>query len=140
MAPTLAEWQRFKQAIDDFCRNRQWNEPLMLDLQLVCEEWFLNIVKHGYRVDRPDALAGYPPIEVAMWMEGQDELNIRFVDAAPPFDPVAYEAPNLALSAEERQIGGLGIYLIKQKMDNCEYRRIDGRNELILRKNITQAI
>ena len=62
--------------------------------------------------------------------------EITFIDEGIPFDPLKKEDPDVTLSAEKRQIGGLGIFLVKKTMDGMEYRRENGCNILTIRKRI----
>ena len=57
-------------------------------------------------------------------------------DDAPPFDPLSLAAPDLAAGLDERSMGGLGIHLVRELVDEVSYRRVDGRNELTLSKHI----
>ena len=66
----------------------------------------------------------------------KQKMQICVVDEGVPFDPLAKEDPDVTLSAEERQIGGLGIFLVKKTMDGMAYRREDGKNILTIRKKI----
>ncbi|MDD7738856.1 MAG: ATP-binding protein, partial [Lachnospiraceae bacterium] len=59
-----------------------------------------------------------------------------FTDRGKPFDPLAKEDPDITLSAEERQIGGLGIYMVKKSMDEVVYEYRDGQNILRIKKNL----
>jgi len=61
---------------------------------------------------------------------------ITFTDSGVPFNPLEKEEPDTGLTAEEREIGGLGIFLVRKTMDGMEYRREDGRNILTIRKKI----
>jgi len=63
-------------------------------------------------------------------------LKIEIIDDGLPFDPTNRPMPDVTLSAEDREIGGLGIYLIQQIMDTVKYSRIDNNNILTLTKNI----
>ena len=58
------------------------------------------------------------------------------MDHGIPYDPLAKEDPDVTLSAEERQIGGLGIFMVKQTMDDVSYEYKDGRNILRLKKKL----
>ena len=62
--------------------------------------------------------------------------EIAFTDSGTPFDPLKKADPDVTLSAEEREIGGLGIFLVKKTMDEVLYRRENGRNILTIRKKI----
>ena len=64
---------------------------------------------------------------------------MTFQDRGVPYNPLAKADPDITLSAEERDIGGLGIYMVKQSMDRVEYRYENGCNILTLEKNIEPA-
>ena len=95
----------------------------------VCvEEIYVNIAHYAYAPETGDAkvrveASGDPP-----------ETTITFIDKGKPFDPLAKEDPDVTLSAEERDIGGLGIYMTKKMMDDVSYEYKDGCNILMIRK------
>ena len=64
----------------------------------------------------------------------EDGDAFRLIDGGAPFDPLAKEDPDLTLSLEERPIGGLGVYMARQCMDEMTYRREDGKNVTTVRK------
>ncbi len=68
----------------------------------------------------------------------QDPLAVvvTFIDKGKQYDPLAKEDPDVTLSAEERDIGGLGIYIVKKSMDDISYEYKDGQNILPIKKNI----
>lgn len=61
---------------------------------------------------------------------------ITFIDNGVPYDPLAKADPDITLSAGEREIGGLGIYMVKKSMDDVSYEYRDGKNILKIRKKI----
>jgi anti-sigma regulatory factor (Ser/Thr protein kinase) len=61
---------------------------------------------------------------------------ITFIDNGVPYDPLAKTDPDTTLSAEEREIGGLGIYMVKKSMDEITYDYKDGQNILKIKKRI----
>jgi anti-sigma regulatory factor (Ser/Thr protein kinase) len=63
-------------------------------------------------------------------------LSIELRDAGKPFNPLDNPDPDITLGAEERQIGGLGIFLCKKMMDEVSYRYTDGCNVLTMKKHI----
>ncbi len=63
-------------------------------------------------------------------------VEITFIDQGKPYDPLAKSDPDVTLSAEERQIGGLGIYMVKKSMDDVRYRYERGRNILTIQKKL----
>ena len=99
-------------------------------IDVAIEEIFVNIASYAY---------GDESGKVTMKMKtGGDpkEAVITMIDSGIPYDPLAKEDPDVTLSAEERQIGGLGIFMTKQFMDELEYEYKDGQNVLTLKKNI----
>ena len=63
-------------------------------------------------------------------------VSITFLDSGIPFDPLSQAAPDINAPAQERAVGGLGIYLVKKTMDRVEYRYADGNNILTIQKHI----
>ena len=61
---------------------------------------------------------------------------ITFIDRGVPYDPLKKDDPDVTLSAEERAIGGLGIFMVKKTMDEITYEYRDGQNILRIRKDI----
>lgn len=102
--------------------------PMKLAMQIsVCvEEIFVNIARYAYEQSEEDVTLG-------MKYE-DDELTMRFVDHGIPFDPLAKKDPDVTLSAEERNIGGLGIFIVKKTMDDVKYEYKNGKNILTLKK------
>jgi serine/threonine-protein kinase RsbW len=107
----------------------EWGLPqsLILSVNLVLEEVFTNIVSYGYN-DKNNHI-----ISIEFEKES-DELKISVIDDGIAYDPTLKEDPDITLSAADRPVGGLGIYLIKQIMDKVEYKRIGEKNHLILTK------
>lgn len=97
-------------------------------IHLVVEEIVVNIVDYAY----PEG-NGY--LEVCINNDSK-ELTIEFRDHGIPFNPLEQSMPDLDIPLEERSIGGLGIFLTKEMMDNVEYRYEQGENILIIKKNL----
>ena len=96
-----------------------------MKLDVVIEELFVNIAKYAYD-DAGDVL-----IEVLF---DKNKLIITFVDEGNPFNPLERDDPDTSLSSDERQIGGLGIYMVKKMMDKVKYEYKDNKNILIIEK------
>ncbi len=92
------------------------------------EEIYVNIASYAYAPGTGDAV-----ISVAV-DDGTAEIGFR--DKGVPFDPLAKPDPDVTLSAAERPIGGLGIYMVKKTMDEVKYRYEDGENILTIRKKL----
>ena len=73
---------------------------------------------------------------VAHWRAGVVTVRITFLDHGTPYNPLEKEDPKTNLSAEEREVGGLGIFLVKKLMDEVEYNYLGGKNILTIRKKI----
>ncbi len=101
-----------------------------MQLDVAVEEIFVNIASYAYQPGEGDAL-----IELEK-LEGPDRVAVTFIDSGVPYDPLAKEDPDVTLSAEERQIGGLGIYMVKKSMDEMTYEYKDNKNILKIVKNI----
>ncbi len=100
-------------------------KPLM-QIDLAVEEVFVNIAHYAYGPEGGDAV-------IRVGAE-DGEICVIFEDRGIPFDPTEREDPDRSSSAEERKIGGLGIFLTKQIMDEVIYEYRDGRNILSIRK------
>jgi len=101
---------------------------LQFKLRLCIEEAVENIVQYAY-----DKGEGW--VEVSTDLDGKD-LTITLKDSGRPFNPLEKPDPDITLGAEERQIGGLGIFLCKQMMDRMTYNFKDGCNILTMTKAI----
>ena len=104
--------------------------PLKIVMQItVCvEEMFVNVAHYAYGEGTGD-------VEMVMDSEG-DSVSITLIDEGMPFDPLAKADPDITLSAEERSIGGLGIYMVKKSMNDVSYERSDGKNIFTMKKNL----
>ncbi|MCR4763412.1 MAG: ATP-binding protein [Lachnospiraceae bacterium] len=104
--------------------------PMKTEIQLnvAVEEIFVNIAHYAYSPDVGEALIQF---EVA---ENPRAVIVTFTDNGIHFDPLAKPDPDVTLSAEERQIGGLGIYMVKKSMDEVTYFYRDQQNVLKLKK------
>jgi len=93
-------------------------------VELVIEELFMNVANHAY----PSSAKGCVDITWSVPKPGL--LTIEITDQGTGFDPLSKEAPGLADSLDDRPIGGLGIFLVRQMTTSLEYRRDGGRNRL----------
>jgi serine/threonine-protein kinase RsbW len=99
------------------------------DLVLAVDEAVTNILMHGYQ-----GLPGY--LEIVIF-RSSGQISICLRDRARPFDPRQAPDPDLTIPLEHRKLGGMGVYFIKQLIDQLDYRVLaDGGNELTLTQNI----
>lgn len=99
-----------------------------MQINIAVEEIFVNIASYAYAPE-----TGSVRIRLQAVKDPARAL-ITFEDGGVPYDPLAKEDPDVTLSAEERKIGGLGIYMVKQSMDHVRYEYKDGKNILTLEK------
>lgn len=102
----------------------------LIQISIAVEEIYVNIAHYAYHPAAGDATVrcavGGDPLQV----------TIQFLDNGRPFDPLAKSDAATALSAEEREIGGLGILMVKKSMDDVQYQYKDGYNILTLKKQL----
>lgn len=101
-----------------------------MQIDIAVEEVFVNIANYAY-----NPVVGDVTIRVVI---EKDPLAVvlTFIDEGMPYDPLAKEDPDVKLAAEDRKIGGLGIFMVKKTMDNVDYEYSQGRNILTLKKGL----
>ena len=117
------------QTVNDFIHSilpSACDEMILNQIDLAVEEIFVNIAHYS----------GAAEAIINCSFEN-DKLEITFSDSGVPFNPLAKPDPDLTLNAEEREIGGLGIYLTKKFMDTVSYEYKDGMNCLRIIKSVT---
>ena len=101
-----------------------------MQIDIAIDELFSNIAYYAYNPDVGPATVRVEVVEDPM------AVVITFIDKGVPYDPLAREDPDTTLSAEERDLGGIGIYMVKKSMDEVTYEYKDGQNILKIKKNI----
>ena len=106
--------------------------PLKIQFQIdvAIDEIFSNIAYYAYPSGDGTATVRFDMNEETR------VVSIAFLDRGTPFNPLAKEDPDVSLPASERQIGGLGIFMVKKTMDKVEYAYENGMNVLTIRKKI----
>lgn len=101
-----------------------------MQIDIAVEEIFVNIAHYAYTpgVGNATIRLGYE--------EETNAVCMTFIDSGMPYDPLAKEDPDITLSAEERQIGGLGIFMVKNSMEDMNYVYEDGKNILSMKKKL----
>lgn len=103
-----------------------------MQIAIAAEEIFVNIVHYAY----PDRQDGWVAITCRM-ESNPPAAVIRFSDEGIPYNPLHQEDPDISLSAEERSIGGLGIFMVRKTMDEICYEFQDGKNILTMKKRLS---
>ena len=101
-----------------------------MQIDIAIDELFGNIAHYAYHPEVGDATVR---VEV---MEEPLAVVITFIDKGVPYDPLGQADPDTTLSAEDRQIGGLGIFMVKKSMDEITYEYKDGQNILAIKKSL----
>ena len=107
----------------------QCSVKAQMQIDVVIDEIFGNIAKYAYAPDVGQAT-------VSVSVDDAKTATLIFADSGKPYDPLKAEDPDTTLSAEERKIGGLGIFLVKKTMDDVRYEYKNGKNILTIKKNI----
>lgn len=125
LAVDMTELDRLTTAIETFCDEQDVPDKTVLQLTLVIEELFTNIVSYGY----PDKAASGLPVILAM-ATSDGVIKVDLSDDGRAFNPLDAPVPDLDADLEERQIGGLGVHFMRATMQDLCYSRRDGRNHL----------
>ena len=119
---------KVNEAVEDFLADKPISFKTRTQIDLAVEEIYINIASYAY----PDS-EGNAEIILS---ENNGEVVMTFIDEGVPYDPLAKPDPDTTLSASERQIGGLGIFLVKKIMDSVTYKYEDGKNILTISKKL----
>ena len=113
--------------VEEACEKAGMDASTTMQMNLAMEEAVVNVMNYAY----PTGEKGDIDIEVLI-----DDKGLTFViaDSGTPFDPTAEKEADTTLAAEDRPIGGLGIFLVRQLMDSISYERKEGKNRLTLGK------
>ena len=116
--------------IDSVCEDMGLDMATSMSLNLALEEAVVNVMNYAY----PKGSKG--DVDIRALCDGA-QMKFVLIDSGTPFDPTKHQTPDVQLPADERAIGGLGIFLVTQIMDNVSYERRNEKNILKLTKNIS---
>ena len=131
---TIAATVENIETVTDFV-NEQLEEmecPMKAQMQIniAIDELFGNIAHYAYHPEVGEATVRVEVVEEPL------SVVVTFIDGGVPYDPLSAADPDTTLSAEERAIGGLGVFMVKKSMDEITYRYENGSNILSIRKNL----
>ena len=129
LANEISEISKLNDFIEDIGQEYTIAPDVLFNLNLVLEEADANVNNYAYPKEDHEFI-----YLSASMHEGS--IMLVLTDTCKAFDPTAAPEADITLSAEERQIGGLGIFLIRQIMNEVRYERIDGKNILTLEKKL----
>ena len=129
LANDIAEISRLTQFVDEVGEEFSLTPDIIFNLNLVLEEAVVNIINYAYPKEEHQNI---------YLSANLHDGSIVFVltDTGKEFDPTMVPDADITLSAEDRPVGGLGIFLIRQIMNEVKYERIDGKNVLTLEKKL----
>ena len=119
----IGELIKLTSAINSFGKSNDITKEVLSRLELAIEEIFTNIISYGYKDD------GIHSIKIDIECVG-NKVNARIEDDAIPFNPLEVPDVDVEKPLKERAIGGLGLHLVKQMVDDISYNRVDGKNIL----------
>ena len=115
--------------IDSFLESVNCPPKAQMQIDTSVEEIFVNIASYAYPEGKGTA-------DIDIYLTNYNTVCIELTDRGKPFNPLARTNPDTSLTANERKIGGLGIFMVKKLMDKVEYARQDNCNKLYLYKKI----
>lgn len=129
----IAEVERLKTFFTEFGQAQALSLEVIQDMNLVFEELVSNIIFYGYNEDTQQ-----PRIEIDIARDPEN-LLVTITDDAKPFNILEAPEPDLDIPFDEREIGGMGIHLIKTLVDNLEYNWTGNRNVVTMTKRLAAA-
>ncbi len=107
-----------------------YNMKSRLQLELSIEEAYVNISKYAYESDEGK-------VEILSRVDEDPlQITVKFMDSGIPYNPLKNEDPDIYTNTEEKELGGLGIFLIKKNVDNIGYEYLNGKNILTIQKKL----
>ncbi len=114
--------------LEKLCADAQMKRADILKLQMAVEEIFVNISSYAYSGKKGD-------VSIIFKLINKNLVELQFMDSGFHYNPLSIPDPNITLTAEDRPIGGLGVFLVKNTMDFVGYEYIEGKNVLTIRMN-----
>ena len=128
----LSELERLNLLVEEFGGENNFKTEEEYAIYLCLEEMVTNVISYSW----PDSEEHNINVRLSV---DEDAIKVEIDDDGAEFNPVEFGKPDTAASVEDRPIGGLGIHLVKQTMDDMFYQRVDNRNILILKKKRIQG-
>ena len=125
----VGELEKVNQFVEEICEELGLDMELQMNLNLVLEEMVSNVIFYAYPKGTPEE------IELAAESDGK-ELTFVLSDNGIEFDPTAKEDADPDVNPMDRDIGGMGIYIVKNIMNQVTYQRLEGKNLLTMKKEI----
>ena len=127
---TVANTETVTAFVEDFLNEIGCSMRVITQINVAVDELFSNIANYAYTPN-----VGEATVTLDM-SDDEKTVTVTFTDTGVPYNPLAKKDPDVTLSADERQIGGLGIYMVKKTMDDVTYEFKDGKNILSIIKKV----
>jgi serine/threonine-protein kinase RsbW len=133
-AAYLESLNEFRSFIKEHCIDiPDMTDEILYDIQLAVDEACTNIISHGY--------AGLDPGSIIMDLEIEsDKIVVTLTDFGRSFEPSSAPVPDVNAPLEERELGGYGLFLIQQSMDDMHYQVTEDGNKMILTKYLRKPV
>jgi serine/threonine-protein kinase RsbW len=133
-AAYLESLRDFREFIKERCAKVPGvTNEILYDVQLAVDEACTNIITHGYQDLNPGSIILDLEVE-------PDKLTVSITDFGHSFEPSSAPIPDIQAPLEERELGGYGLFLIRQTMDEMDYRVTEDGNKMILTKYLTNPV
>lgn len=129
----LENWEQVHSFLERCLEKEECAKKAKMQLLIAAEEIYVNIASYAYKDTAEQSPQNMVIVQIKK-MEDTGQIVITFTDHGICYDPLKRETPDLTLSAEQRQIGGLGIHMVRKMMDEVEYRYEKGKNILTIKK------
>lgn len=128
----MSEMNKVHDFVDNLCMDLNLNSELTMSLNLAVEEIVANVIMYAYENSKNKK------IDIAKEIDENGNVIFTIIDSGIPFDPIEKSDPDINMPAEDRPIGGLGIFIVKQIMDEVKYFRVKNLNILKMKKYINK--
>ena len=120
------------EAVEQFAERHAWPMPLTYAFNLSLEEWVTNIIAYGYKEEKGHSIR-------VILRQAEASAEAEVIDDSEPFSPLTdVQLPDLSADVSERRMGGLGIHLMRQMMDELHYWKKGTTNHLRIVKNLEE--
>ena len=125
----MDELLRVNQFVEEICEELGLDMELQMNLNLVIEEMVVNVISYAYPAGKEASIG------LLAESDGK-ELTFVLSDSGKEFDPTLSKGADMDENPAERELGGMGIYIVRNIMNEVTYQRLEGRNLLTMRKRI----
>lgn len=115
--------------VDEYLDDLSCPKKAEMQINVAIDELFSNVCKYAYGENVGE-------VTVSVGLDGEENIVIVLADKGKPYDPTAAPDPDVSLSAEDRMVGGLGLFVVKKTMDELSYRYDNGENKVTIKKKI----